>query len=285
MPWVKLDDGFFDNDKIVAAGKDARDLYLAGLCYCARQLTDGFIPEERLSRLAIEAGATDVKDAVRRLCTVIRGARFPLWEAVDGGYRVHDYHEYNPTREEVLEMREKRAEAGKLGGQRSGEVRREAKEAKHEANASAKPKQTPSKNEPHAHARTRIQEENASKGAAAPADKPAQPGEARKLTDHQRCFGAISREWGFPANDIEKGRYNQAAKNFLQAEVKPEEIGTFKRAYQTRWPEMECTPLAVAGNVGQLRTPMPGPSRAGPGLTPHERTLAAINRVLGGDDD
>jgi hypothetical protein len=44
MPWVKLDDRFFTNPKVIGAGRDARDLYLAGLCYCAAELTDGFVP-------------------------------------------------------------------------------------------------------------------------------------------------------------------------------------------------------------------------------------------------
>ena len=33
MPWVKLDDHFFRHPKVIAAGRDARDLFLAGLCY------------------------------------------------------------------------------------------------------------------------------------------------------------------------------------------------------------------------------------------------------------
>ena len=40
MSWVKIDDQFFMHPKVIAAGRDARDLYLAALTYTAGQLTD-----------------------------------------------------------------------------------------------------------------------------------------------------------------------------------------------------------------------------------------------------
>lgn len=120
MSWVKLDDAFFDNDKIVAVGRDARDLYLAGLCYCARSLTDGFIPEDRICRLALEASITDIKEAIQRLTRVVRGAKWPLWETTQGGYVVHDYREYNPCADDVKKQREenKRRQAAWYAGRK-----------------------------------------------------------------------------------------------------------------------------------------------------------------------
>jgi hypothetical protein len=49
--WIKLDDSFPDNPKIMKAGEDAAWLYVCGLCYCARFLTDGFIPKVAVPRL------------------------------------------------------------------------------------------------------------------------------------------------------------------------------------------------------------------------------------------
>lgn len=266
MPWVKLDDNFFDHPKIVAAGRDARDLYLAGLCYCARNLTDGFIPEERVARLAIEAGVADAKTAVTRLSTVIRGTRCPLWETVDGGYQVHDYLDYNPTREQVIALRELRAEAGREGGVKSGETRRaksvKQTRSKREANALANAKQNPSKTEPHAHA------PQSPNGDAA---KPAPVG--RK--EHQAFYAVICREWGDPTNDIERGRYNVAAKNFSQARCRPDDVRKYRAEYEKRWPRVECTPLAVASNVKTLRDP----PRNGQGPEPAQRILSGEEAV------
>jgi hypothetical protein len=107
MPWVKLDDQFTDHPKVLACGPLASWLYVCGLAYCARLLTDGFIPEGQVRKLA---DVDDAKALANQLVAV------NLWERCDGGYRVHDYHDYQPTREKALAIREARAEAGSRGG-------------------------------------------------------------------------------------------------------------------------------------------------------------------------
>ena len=52
MTWVKLDDGFPEHPKLIQAGAAAGWLYVAALCYSARNLTDGHIPAAVLPRLA-----------------------------------------------------------------------------------------------------------------------------------------------------------------------------------------------------------------------------------------
>lgn len=96
MPWVRLDDQFTDHPKIAEVGPLASWLYVCGLCYSARMLTDGFIPRGQVRKLA---DVDDVAPLVTAL--VISG----LWEECDGGYRIHDYHDYNPTAEKVKEQR------------------------------------------------------------------------------------------------------------------------------------------------------------------------------------
>lgn len=39
-----------------------------------------------------------------------------MWEEVEGGYQIHDYLDYNPSRREVLQLRKNRAKAGQSGG-------------------------------------------------------------------------------------------------------------------------------------------------------------------------
>lgn len=113
MTWVKLDDQFPEHPKVMALGKDrlpGMGLWLVGAGYCGRHLTDGFIPR------AFLVGSEQIRLA---RCLVGVG----LWEDVSGGYRMHDYHDYQPAREEVLERRRLKAEAGRLGGLRSGQQR------------------------------------------------------------------------------------------------------------------------------------------------------------------
>jgi hypothetical protein len=116
MSWLKLDDCFFRHPKVIAAGRDARDLYLAGLCYCGAGLTDGVIPAGALRILGADADIDDPKAAVTTL------VRVGLWEMIESGeYRVHDYLEYNPSAEKV--KAERKAAQERMRRNRSGGVR------------------------------------------------------------------------------------------------------------------------------------------------------------------
>jgi hypothetical protein len=122
MVWVKVDDGLFSHPKFAALGElmlPAAGLYVLALSWSGHELTDGFIPTAQVARLA----GRKVSPIVRAL--VAAG----LWDVVEGGYRIHDFLEYNPSRAEALaaraERREVKARSGALGGQRSVEVRRE----------------------------------------------------------------------------------------------------------------------------------------------------------------
>lgn len=108
MPWVRIDEHFADHPKVVQAGPEAMALYIAGLCYCNRFQTDGAIPRAK-ARTLLEL--PDVDTTIKRLVTAT------LWEEQgDGRYQVHDYLEYQPSKEEVAEERRKRQAAGKAGG-------------------------------------------------------------------------------------------------------------------------------------------------------------------------
>jgi hypothetical protein len=92
MSWVKLDDQFPDHPKVVAAGSAAAWLFVCGLSYCSRLLTDGFIPRGQVRRL------TDAKTPDRLADQLVKVG---LWETADGGFRVHDYLVYQPSREQI----------------------------------------------------------------------------------------------------------------------------------------------------------------------------------------
>lgn len=101
MPWVKLDDMFADHPKIAEAGPLAGWLYVCGLCYAGRYLTDGFIPKAQVRKLA------DVDNAPELAARLVEVG---LWEVVDGGYMIHDYTKYNPSAEQVKAERERNAQ-------------------------------------------------------------------------------------------------------------------------------------------------------------------------------
>ncbi|GHF76874.1 hypothetical protein ACFFSH_40095 [Streptomyces filamentosus] len=149
--YIRVHDGLPDHPKIIAAGGEAGWLYICGLSYCSRQLTDGVIPKGLVPRLTDSSNSEALASALLRV---------GLWHGFDhdcprcppapaDSYVVHDYVVHQRSHSEVKALSEKRAAAGRKGGRRSGEVRRAASaaEANGEASASAKPKQPRSKTE------------------------------------------------------------------------------------------------------------------------------------------
>jgi hypothetical protein len=97
MSWAKLDDDFWSHRKVDALEGNlaAIGLWTLALSWVAKQLTNGFIPERVLAKLT----GADVSLLARDL--VAAG----LWEEEPGGYRIHDFLEYNPDKETVERRR------------------------------------------------------------------------------------------------------------------------------------------------------------------------------------
>lgn len=95
MPWVKLDDSFTDHEKVEALSDRAFRLHVAGLCFCARMLTDGVIVTDRVRRLLPKV----TKGMVDELLAA------GVWLTHPEGFEVHGYLDYNPSKEKVLETR------------------------------------------------------------------------------------------------------------------------------------------------------------------------------------
>lgn len=103
MTWVKIDDQFPDHPKVAALGKNMASagwLHICALCYAARYLTDGLIPRAQIAKLT----NLDNRVVGRLVISLIDAG---LWEEKPDGYWIHDFLEYNPTREYVLAERAK----------------------------------------------------------------------------------------------------------------------------------------------------------------------------------
>ncbi len=139
MAWVKLDDGFAQHPKLMRAGPLALAMQVAGLCYANRFLTDGHIPAAVVPTLLPLGGVADVSDVVASL------VKYGLWTESGEGYEIHDYLEYQPSREEALALREARRDAGRRGGEAKRDNRAKSL-ARPVATAKQKPSKTSSKN-------------------------------------------------------------------------------------------------------------------------------------------
>lgn len=145
MAWVKIDDQAPRNKKLLTAGPAAAWMWVCGIAHCQAHLSEGFIAEIAIPMIGV-AGA----GRSRKLAEVLVGVG--LFERVDGGYLVHDYLDFNETREEAVARKTtlaaKRAASGRAGGLKSGEARREANEAKTKQVIEAKRSPDPTRPDP-----------------------------------------------------------------------------------------------------------------------------------------
>ena len=136
MTWARIDDDFFTNRKVRPLGRNARLLYLAALVHCNACLTDGEIIPNDLAMLAAYACLSPVELEAAAVELTQAG----LWDRDGSSYWVHDFLEYNPSRAEVADRREKRAAAARRDGRRSALARSEAEHvAEHVAEQNANP--------------------------------------------------------------------------------------------------------------------------------------------------
>lgn len=115
MPWFKVDDHLATHAKVVQAGNTAMGLWVRCGSWSSQHLTDGYVPAHVVTMLGRPAQA----DAL---------VKAGLWEREGEGWRFRDWFDYQPTAEQAAEIKEKRREAGRLGGLKSGERRRNAKQ-------------------------------------------------------------------------------------------------------------------------------------------------------------
>lgn len=213
MAWVKLDDQFADHPKVNAAGPLASWLYVCGLTYCARQLTDGFIPAAQIRKLA------DVDNA-GELASIL--VSVGLWEQVEGGYMAHDYLKYNPTAAQVKAEREAtRQRVAKWRGGKSDNVT---------------PLQTPLVTQPVTPLVTVLPSPSpipidntslpkvASATPASEGRKVAKPKEPPKERPRDEIWDTLAEEFGQPQTEGEKSRFGKAAKSLRAIGATPEQI-------------------------------------------------------------
>jgi len=100
MGWLRLDDGFTDHPKVAGLSALAFRAHVEGLVYCARYLTDGLVPKAK--------GPSSAR-------VIAELERAGLWTATRGGYRIHDYLDWNPSRADADAKRAAKSMAGAKG--------------------------------------------------------------------------------------------------------------------------------------------------------------------------
>lgn len=136
--WARLNATFPTHPKTLAVGPIGELIHVRAICYAARYLTDGFIPVAVIPTLLGGLETLRVTEGVRNRARIKLGqdaskvdwigvlVRAGLWEPVEGGYRLHDYLQYNPTREEYERILYTKRENGRRGGLASVQARAQA---------------------------------------------------------------------------------------------------------------------------------------------------------------
>ncbi len=129
MPWVRFDDQFSIHRKVTGLSDAAFRLHISAIFWCARNLTDGVVPEEDLEDVCArvrtperfvaellkrgawhEIGAhCDSEDCPSSVGEAVDNSRNAVSNAVTNGWVIHDYLEYQPSKEKVLREREDNA--------------------------------------------------------------------------------------------------------------------------------------------------------------------------------
>src|SRR6266702_5765068 len=97
MPWFRLDDSFHSHPKVIAAGNEATGLFVRCGTHAAEHLTDGFVGRDIVTLYGDETLAAAL-------------VRVRLWHRARGGWTIHDYLDYNPSREQVERERKEARE-------------------------------------------------------------------------------------------------------------------------------------------------------------------------------
>lgn len=134
MPWVRLDDQFPIHRRIAGLSDGAFRLHVAAICWCARNLTDGYVAAvdvEHVSRM---------RRPWRQVDELVAAG---TWHVVDGGWSIHDYLEYQPSKAQVEQERKARAERqARWRAKHAGETSRRVTNASRDASVDATPPRT-----------------------------------------------------------------------------------------------------------------------------------------------
>lgn len=115
--WVRISSSFFRDPKIRKLSLDAKTLFVASLCYCSEQMTDGIVDDSMLRLLAAEVDVDPDPEIPKSIGDA------GLWERhQDVGWRVLRFLDYNPSREEELNRLEaSRERAARFRARRKSE--------------------------------------------------------------------------------------------------------------------------------------------------------------------
>jgi hypothetical protein len=234
MSWARVDDAWWSHRKVIGLDLEARGLWVTGLSYASHQ-RDPHIPAVALPLMQATAPVAD------RLVSA------GLWCADGDGYLIHDWDDYQSTSA-------KRAEAGRRGGEKSGEAR------------SLKPEPEPNE------AKVLLPESKKFASTKQAQPNPTQPDQTQPSSGQKRprneLWDAIVESCGWnnqPLTKSQQGRTAAAVKELTEVGATPAEVKRRASHYRSKYPGMDVTPTALSANWASIAHPPSGPGIVGMG--------------------
>jgi hypothetical protein len=120
MPYLNIDDGMPDHPKVEALSDAAFRLHVTAMAYCAHKMTDGLVERRKARRLTETASDVVVSELIGagiwhdagKGCTHAESVeeRTCRADGVAGYYLLHDYLQWNHSREWWTKRRRDQAE-------------------------------------------------------------------------------------------------------------------------------------------------------------------------------
>lgn len=235
MTWLRLDDRFAEHPKIVRLSAAAFRVHVRGMCYSAGNLTDGRVP------MAVSTGWG--RKAVAEL--VAAG----LWIAGEGEHSIHDYLDWNPSRSDVVALKEVKSKAGAKGA------------AKRWDGTSYSTSHTEGDGTSHGNS------------IAIPSHPIPSVSKDQKTTPSARAlWGEFGRVLGAePSNENERGKWDKGLLSCRQSGLACAEVAPLVAFCRRSWPDVALwNPQACSGHIAQFRNapaayvtpPLPDPGDA-----------------------
>jgi hypothetical protein len=226
MSWARVDDAWWSHRKVIGLDLEARGLWVSGLSYASHQ-REPLIPE---AALPLMRATPEIADRL-----VDAG----LWQRQDDGYLIHDWDDYQSTSA-------KRAEAGRRGGEKSGQAR------------AVKPEPEPNE------AKVLLPESKKVASTKQAQPNPTQPDPAQPIRGKDRprneLWDAVVEACGWNGQALTKsqqGRTASAVKELSEIGAEPAEVRRRAANYRLKYPGMDVTPTALSANWASIAS---GPS-------------------------
>jgi len=267
MAWVKIDDQFADHPKASEAGPLGIAMQVAGLCYANRHLTDGFVSVSVARRLLDFTGLAeemlndhDPDDShveafrINHLWVIEKLVSAGLWEDTEGGWQIHDYLEYNPSRADTL-------------AKRAADLERKKNPQRPPANSARNPNGIHKDSKRPVPDPVPVEESRETAVSLAAPSSPRQeapdlrlvrPAPKPKDTPQpvNPLWDALVEGIGItPTTTNERSKYGKVVRELRDLGATPEEIRRRCANYMQHWPAVDLTPTALLEHWSRMDKP------------------------------